>query len=301
MNIKQLRAFLAVAQHLSFAQAGERLHLSQPALSLTIKGLEDDLGGQLLSRTTRTVSLTPEGETLLPLARQLLADWDNAEELLRQRFTLQLGKVSVAAMPSFAGNMLPGALKAFRERYPRVNVAVHDLINEEVLEMVRHRRVELGVGFEPESSNSLVFTPFYTDRFVAVVPQDSPLAKRVQLSWQDLLAEDFIALQRPSAVRLLLERHLLTQHGKLSVAFESHQLATVGRMVACGLGVSAVPSLCIQQMHELGAHCVALVEPVIERRIGLMMLADHKLSAAAQALREVLIEHAQAQVPVLSR
>ncbi|WP_017707110.1 LysR family transcriptional regulator, partial [Pseudomonas syringae] len=146
MNVKQLRAFLAVAQHLSFAQAGERLNLSQPALSLTIKGLEEDLGGQLLTRTTRNVGLTPEGETLLPLARQLLADWDNTEELLRQRFTLQMGRVSIAAMPSFAGNLLPTALKVFRGRYPRVNVAVHDVINEQVLEMVRHRRVELGIG-----------------------------------------------------------------------------------------------------------------------------------------------------------
>lgn len=296
MNVKQLRAFLAVAQCLSFAQAGERLHLSQPALSLTIKGLEDDLGGQLLSRTTRSVSLTPEGETLLPLARQLLADWDNTEELLRQRFTLQLGKVSIAAMPSFAGNLLPGALKVFRDRYPRVNVAVHDVINEEVLELVRHRRVELGIGFEPDSSSSLVFTPFYMDRFVAVVPKDSPLAERGEVTWSELLQQDFIALQRPSAVRLLLEQDLHTQHGKLSVAFESHQLSTIGRMVANGLGVSAVPSLCIQQMRELGAHCIALVEPRIERRIGLMMLADHKLSAAAQALRDVLIECAQEQV-----
>ncbi|MCV4283439.1 LysR family transcriptional regulator [Pseudomonas capsici] len=293
MNVKQLRAFLAVAQCLSFAQAGERLHLSQPALSLTIKGLEDDLGGQLLTRTTRTVSLTPEGETLLPLARQLLADWDNTEELLRQRFTLQMGKVSVAAMPSFAGNRLPGALKVFRERYPRVNVAVHDVINEQVVEMVRHRRVELGIGFEPESGNSLVFTPFYMDRFVAVVAADSPLARRRQLTWQELLREDFIALQRPSAVRLLLEEAIATQHGKLSVAFESHQLSTIGRMVANGLGVSAVPALCIEQMQELGARCIALVEPRIERRIGLMMLADHKLSAAAQALREVLIQYAE--------
>lgn len=295
MNVKQLRAFLAVAQCLSFAQAGERLHLSQPALSLTIKSLEDDLGGQLLSRTTRSVSLTPEGETLLPLARQLLADWDNTEELLRQRFTLQLGKVSIAAMPSFAGNLLPGALKVFRGRYPRVNVAVHDVINEQVLEMVRHRRVELGIGFEPESSSSLLFTPFYMDRFVAVVPKDSPLAEREEVSWAELLQEDFIALQRPSAVRLLLEQDLHTQHGKLSVAFESHQLSTIGRMVANGLGVSAVPSLCIQQMRELGAHCIALSEPRIERRIGLMMLADHKLSAAAQALRDVLIEYALEQ------
>lgn len=290
MNVKQLRAFLTVAQTLSFAQAGERLHLSQPALSLTIKALEEDLGGQLLSRTTRSVSLTPEGEVLLPLARQLLADWDNTEELLRQRFTLQLGKVSVAAMPSFAGNLLPTALKVFRERYPRVNVAVHDLINEQVLEMVDQRRVELGIGFEPESGNHLTFTPFYTDRFVAVVPLDSPLGLHGEVSWEQLLREDFITLQRPSAVRLLLEHEIQARHGRLAVAFESHQLSTVGRMVASGLGVSAVPSLCIQQMQELGARCVALVEPRIERRIGLMTLADHKLSAAASALRDVLIE-----------
>ncbi len=290
MNLKQLRAFLAVAQQRSFVQAGERLHLSQPALSLTIKGLEEDLGGALLTRTTRSVALTPEGETLLPLARQLLADWDNTEELLRQHFTLQLGKVSIAAMPSFAGNRLPEALKRFRDLYPKVNVAVHDVINEQVLEMVRHRRVELGIGFEPESTQALVFVPFYTDRFVAVVPADSVLATRTLVTWAELLKHDFITLQRPSAVRLLLEADLRERHGKLSVAFESHQLTTVGRMVASGLGVSAVPSLCTAQMQELGARCVPLEGPRIERRIGLIRLADHKLSAAAEALQAVLID-----------
>lgn len=290
MNVKQLRAFLAVAQYLSFAQAGERLHLSQPALSLTIKSLEEDLGGPLLIRTTRSVSLTPEGETLLPLARQLLTDWDNTEERLRQHFTLQLGKVSLAAMPSFAGNLLPEALRRFRDRYPKVNVAVHDVVNEQVLEMVRHRRVELGIGFEPQTTRALAFVPLFTDRFVAVVPAHSPLAGHESVTWAQLLEEDFITLQRPSAVRLLLEADLQERHGKLAVAFESHQLSTVGRMVANGLGVSAVPALCIGQMRELGACCVALEAPRIERRIGIMRLADHKLSKAAQALEEVLIE-----------
>ncbi|MFK8331826.1 LysR family transcriptional regulator [Pseudomonas sp. BJa5] len=295
MNVKQLRAFVAVAKFQSFAQAGEYLHLSQPALSLTIKGLEDNLGGALLSRTTRSVSLTPEGEVLLPLARQLLADWENTEELLRQRFTLQLGRVSIAAMPAFAGNLLPATLKVFRQRYPRVNVTVHDVINEQVLELVRHRRVELGIGFEPEASEPMLFKPLFLERFVAVVPADSPLARQAQVSWRELLAEDFIALQRPSAVRLLLEQHLAVEHGKLAVAFESHQLSTIGRMVANGLGVSAVPALCIRQMEELGARCVTLVEPRIERRIGVSLLADHKLSAAAQALLEVLQEHTRPQ------
>lgn len=292
MTVKQLRAFLAVAQSLSFAQAGERLHVSQPALSLAIKNLEQSLGGPLLVRTTRSVALTPEGETLLPIAVRLLADWDNAEDLLRQHFTLQLGRVALAAMPSFAGNHLPAALKAFRAAHPRVGVTVHDVVNEHVLEMVRDRRVELGIAFEPVTLDGLCFTPLYTDRFVAMVPADSPLAGQAQVSWSELLGEPFITLQRPSAVRLLLEDSIVSRHGKLPVAFESHQLVTVGRMVAEGLGVSAVPSLCQDQMETLGARCLPLDDPQISRRIGLLHLAGHQLSRAAQALSDTLVEQA---------
>ncbi len=252
MTLKQVRAFLAVAQSLSFAVACERLHLSQSALSLTIKALEEGLGGRLFSRNTRNVALTPEGESLLPLARRLVADWDNAEDEMRQRFTLQRGRVTLAAMPSFAGNLLPPILKTFRARYPNVNVTVNDVINEQVLEMVRDRHVELGVAFEPMQGSSLAFTPLYLDRFVAVVPLDSPFAQHDEIHWETLLEQPFITLQRPSTVRVMLEEHLQARGMKLPVEFESHQLATVGRMVASGLGVSAVPALCVGQMHELG-------------------------------------------------
>jgi len=284
MTLKQIRAFLAVAQSLSFAVACERLHLSQSALSLTIKALEEGLGGRLFSRNTRNVALTPEGESLLPLARRLVADWDNAEDEMRQRFTLQRGRVTLAAMPSFAGNLLPPILKTFRARFPNVNVTVNDVINEQVLEMVRDRHVELGVAFEPMQGSSLAFTPLYLDRFVAVVPLDSPLAQRDEIQWETLLEQPFITLQRPSTVRVMLEEHLQARGRKLPVEFESHQLATVGRMVASGLGVSAVPALCVGQMHELGARCITLSDPVIERAIGVLTKPGYELSAAAQAL-----------------
>lgn len=290
MTVKQLRAFLAVAQSLSFTQACERLHLSQPALSLAIKGLEESLGGPLLTRSTRSVRLTPEGESLVPLAKRLLAEWDNTEELLRQRFTLQLGRVAVAAMPAFACNLLPAALMAFRRRHPRITVTVHDVINEQVIEMVRARQVELGLVFEPEATGSLSFTPLFRDRFVAVVPDESRLAGRSRLGWPMLMTRDFIALQRPSMVRRLLEQALESRGLTLPAAFECHQLATVGRMVASGLGVSAVPSLCIDQMQELGAVCVPLDDPVIERDVGVLTWNTHELSVAALALKEVLAE-----------
>lgn len=296
MTVKQLRAFLAVAHTLNFAQASARLRLSQPALSLAIRGLEETLGGTLLTRTTRRVTLTAEGEAFYPMARQLLADWDNAEEAMRQRFTLRRGKVSVAAMPSFASNALPPVLKTFRDRHHGINVTVHDVINEQVLEMVREGRVEMGIAFEPEPDSALHFTALTCDRFVAVVPPSSPLARRAQLSWHALRGCDFIALQRPSAVRLLLEDTLAHSGYHLDVAFESHQLVTVGRMVASGLGVSAVPALCARQMQELGAVCLPLGQPSIERRVGVICQARTPLSAAAQALLNAVREAFPASV-----
>lgn len=287
MSVKQLRAFLAVAHTLNFAHASERLNLSQPALSLTIKGLEEALGGALLQRSTRKVTLTQEGELFLPMARQLLADWDNVEEAMRQSFTLQRGKISVAAMPSFAANVLPEALKAFRDRYAGVNVTVHDVINEQVIEMVREGRVEMGIAFEPSPNHNLLFTPLAVDRFVAIVPGNRRW-RRKKLTWQELLTLDFITLQRPSAVRLMLEEALARSGRQLDVALESHQLVTVGRMVASGLGGSAVPALCKTQMTSLGAVCIPLSDPPIEKCVGAIHAGHLPLSKAAQALLDTL-------------
>ncbi len=288
MNIKQLRAFLAVARDLSFAQASERLHLSQSALSLTIKALEEQLGGRLFIRTTRSVALTPEGEVLLPLARRLMADWSQTESALLDHFALKRGLVSLAAMPSFAANRLPPVVKRFRSEYPGIKVRVHDVINEDVVDRVRERRVEMGIAFRPPADPAIEFIPLYMDRFHAVLPADSPFTGSRELEWPTLLGMPFIALQEPSTVRLMMEERLASENLSLSVEIETHQLTTVGRMVACGLGVSAVPQLCVGQMHELGARCVPLSHPVLEQEVGLLVRPDAELSAAAAAFRDLL-------------
>jgi LysR family transcriptional regulator, carnitine catabolism transcriptional activator len=288
MTPRQLQAFTVVAQTLSFARACERLHMSQPALSLAIRSLEEALGGRLLSRTTREVRLTPEGAALLPRALQLLADWDNVRERLRQRFTLQKGHVTIAAMPSFAGNVLPGILREYRERHPNVEVSVHDVVQERVVEMVENGRVELGFGFEPEAQAVLAFGPMFIDRFVAIVPPDSPLLAATVVSWAQLLDHNFIALQRPSSMRRLLEDSLAAKGMELRVALECHQLATVIQFVAGGLGVSVVPALCRQQVSALGARCLGLSRPSIRKPVGSITRLDQQLSTAAAALREAM-------------
>ncbi|MBR9884942.1 MAG: LysR family transcriptional regulator [Oceanospirillales bacterium] len=290
MTVKQLRAFLAVARTKSFAEAGQQVFLSQPALSLAIKKLEESLGGPLLTRTTRTVALTPEGQALYEIGQRLLADWDNTEEELQQRFSLQRGKVALAAMPSFAGSLLPSALLAYRAQYPNIRVEVHDVIAERVVDMVREGRIEIGITFDPGPHEDLRFQPLFNDEFIAVLPADHPDAGASEISWTQLLSYDFITLQRPSTVRQLIETQLAQRGMSLRVAFDAHQLATVGRMVATGLGVGAVPALCRQQMEELGAHCSRLVEPTISRQVGILTRARHGLSVAAEALQGVLLD-----------
>jgi LysR family carnitine catabolism transcriptional activator len=157
-------------------------------------------------------------------------------------------------MPSFAANVLPEVLKAFRDRYAGINVTVHDVINEQVIEMVREGRVEMGIALSRRQPIICCLPrwrgPLYRDCAEIIAP-----GRKHRLSWRELLTLDFITLQRPSAVRLMLEEELARSGRQLDVALESHQLVTVGRMVASGLGGSAVPALCQSQMQALGAVC----------------------------------------------
>ncbi|PYF84163.1 MULTISPECIES: LysR family transcriptional regulator [Marinomonas] len=289
MNIKQVRAFLAVAESMSFASAATQLHLSQPALSLSIKSLEDNLGGKLFTRTTRHIALTPEGEALAPIARRLLAQWENAEDEMKQRFALQMGKITIAAMPSFAASLLPKAIRNYHSSYPNIQVAIDDVLSDIVVEMVRNNQVELGISFEPSNLVDLSFYPLYEDRFIAILPKNHPLIEQDEVTWTALLQYDFITLQRPSSVRTMIESALNEANIELNVAFDAHQLATVGRMVSEGMGVAVVPALCQQQALEQGAVCRAVIEPEICRRVGVICQPRSHLSIAAAAMLDVLI------------
>jgi len=289
VTLKQVRAFVAIARTGSFAEACGLVHLSQPALSIAIKNLEETVGGKLLTRTTRTLALTPEGESFYPVAKRLLAEWDDALNDLHQRFSLSRGKVSIAAMPSFACNLLPQALHRFRIKFPAINITINDVIAEDVVDMVRNGRVELGVTFDPGEVEGLRFERLFEDRFVAVFATGHPLLEQAVVAMPQLVSSDLILLQHPSTIRALIENQLASAGITLRTAFETHQLATIGRMVATGLGVSIVPSLCTEQMQELGAHCRPLTAPSVSRRVGVLTRQRYPLSAASDALRQELI------------
>lgn len=289
ITVKQVRAFVAVAKTRSFADASGMIHLSQPAISIAIKNLESAFGGQLFSRTTRALALTPEGEAFLPLAERLLVDWDDVIGDMKNRFALQRGKLTLAAMPSFACNLLPSAISRFRDLYPQINIAVDDVVAEEVVEMVRAGRVEIGITFDPVDSDDFTFEPLFDDRFIAALPSEHPLSGLGSITWNQLLEEDLILLQRPSNLRMFLDDNIQSLGLTPKVAYECHQLATVGRMVAKQLGVSVIPALCTEQMNELGAITRPLAHPVLSRRVGIITRSRFPLSTAARAMKQELL------------
>jgi len=236
------------------------------------------------ARTTRSVELTPD----LPTAQRLLADWDQAFDDLGRAFSLQQGKLSIAAMPSFAMSLLPPALVAFRAAYPSINVAVDDIVMEDVIEAVRQGRVDLGITFEPEQLDGVDFIPLFTDRFIAILPPDHCLADKQRIRWKQLEGDVFIAMNRGSWLRrrtdaALTEANVVPRH--LS---EANQLATIGRMVSVGLGVSVVPDLCRNYMESLGIACRPISQPVLKRQVGIFTHKRHALSMAGWEFISIL-------------
>jgi len=292
MNNKQLKTFVTVANCLSFAEAAKQLHVSQPALSQTIKALELSVGGTLFHRTTRTIALSAEAEALLPKATELLRHWDNVEEEIRQRFALKIGRIAVAAMPSYASSVLPAILKSYTEAHPEIHIEVHDVLTDTVIEYVREQRFELGICFKTaQLDQDLNFHPLYLDRFKLVVPKHSPLATKTEVRWADIAAEDFIALQAPSSVRSLIDTRLADYGTRLETTYDTNQLTTVGKMVAVGLGVSIVPQLCEEQMQQQGCACIDLVEPVIETWVGVVSKPRSMLSVPGSKLLDSIKQH----------
>lgn len=287
-TIKQLRAFTTVARTRSLAEASAQLHISQPALSVAIRNLETAAGGPLFSRDSRQLALTPEGREFLARAEQLLRSWDQSLDAVQQRFRLQRGQLSLAVIPAFALNRLPALLADFHRLHPQINILLEDIVMERVLQAVQEGRAELGISFRPDDLGGLEFIPFDRDRFVAAVPPDHPLAGRKSVRWSDLAAEPFIAMNRGSAVRRWTDGAFAHCGKPVQLLCEANQLSTIGQLVKVRLGVSAVPSLCEEQMRDCGLVCLPLSAPVVAQEVGVLVKSRGAISAPAKAFLDLL-------------
>ncbi|MGW1344980.1 LysR family transcriptional regulator [Kribbella sp. NPDC002412] len=247
MELRHLRYFVAVAEELHFGRAAVRLGIRQPPLSQQIKALEDDLGVVLFDRDSRKVRLTAAGEALYPAARDLLGAARAAEQATRQAGRGESGRLALGFVGSATNQLLPRALRDFRQRYPEVSLRLRELTTMQQVHALRDGSLDIGLLRPPlpeAEAAGLVVEPIGAERLVAVVPDDHPRARQRVVAVRDLAEEPFVLF--PRALGPGLHDQILAYCAEAGftpvVAQEAVQMQTIVALVAAGLGVSLVPA-----------------------------------------------------------
>lgn len=192
MDLRQLRYFVTVAEELHFSRAAARLHLAQSALSAQIRQLEAELGGPLLVRSTRRVSLTPAGESLLTDGRAILVAVDGAMGRARALARGEESSLVIGSLGPAPGALLAPLLARFGAGHPHVRVEIRAFDFNDTVEGLRQGRADLAFLYAPLHEPDLVAVPLLSEQRVVVVAQDHHLAGRAQLRPSDLANEIFI-------------------------------------------------------------------------------------------------------------
>ncbi|MFE2183265.1 LysR family transcriptional regulator [Streptomyces sp. NPDC059455] len=244
MELQQMRYVVAVAETNSFTRAAERCLVVQSALSHQIARLEKELGARLFERTSRRVRLTPAGAAFLPAARQCLDAAERAAAEVAAAVGEVRGRLAVGLIPTVTAVDIPGALRDFRERYPRVRISLRVGASDELVEQVREGTLDVAFLGLPTTARpqGVAAHELARDRLVAVVAPDHPLAGESQVDLRRLSCEVFVDLPAGTAGRaqsdLAFEAAGLTR----DVAFEVTSADFIARLVGPGLGVAMLPT-----------------------------------------------------------
>lgn len=290
LTLRQVRAFIAVAELAHFTRAGERLGLSQSSVSTLVRELEDNLGLRLFDRHTRMLRLTQAGAEMLPLARKALADLDRAFSSSHDLRSLGRGRVKVAAASLQAALLMPRVIKDFCDEFPGIRIDVHDVTEYEVIEKLRAGDVDFGLG-SALAMQDIVARPLTTDTFVAVMPAGHPLAQQPVVTWRELADLPLIGPPPGNAVREQLDMALARQGITLRRSHEVILPLTILGMVEGGLGIAVMTSAMSRLALALGLVTRDVAQPVIQREMSLLFHADRTLSPAAEAFSDRLRSH----------
>jgi DNA-binding transcriptional LysR family regulator len=291
-TLRQLRSALAVAQHRSFRRAAEDMHLSQPALSLSVAELESSLGVTLFDRTSRMVRPTQVGEAFFSGLERTLQDLDQLVREVGDIAQSRRGRVVVSSIASVAGKVMPSVVMACEQRYPQLDLTVRDDVATRVLEVVRFGEADFGVwaqapGVLPED---LEFEKILDEAFYLVCSRTHRFARKRQVAWADLNGESYIAFSASSGANAEVAEQILRSRVVFGKTFSAAQLATVHAMLETPLGISILPRMALPADHHPILTFKPLVSPVLHRSLGFVRRKDRSLSPAAEAVKGVLLE-----------
>lgn len=291
IELRNLRQFVAIAELGSYRRASQALFIAQPALSVSIRKLEEAVGTTLLERGARGVTLTQAGEALLADARRALFHAEQGRQAARMVALGEGGRLRVGFVGSATYALLPRCVPGFRRQYPNVRLELCEGTSVDVMEMLRAHQVDAGfirgpVAEDPEIDMQVV----ETDDLMLAVPADHPVGRRPVVALSECSGETFVVYSVDRVPGL----HNITMAACAKAGFtpragqEATQVQTVVSLVASGLGIALVPAATRLFSHP-GVRFVALSDAAARAALALSLVIPHTApSAAALRLRDYL-------------
>jgi len=294
MDIRQLRYFLAVAEHKHFTRAAQASFVSQPALSQQIRALERELGAPLFDRLTGGVELTTAGQVLRGYAERILRELENAKAAVEEVAGKVRGELSVSTVHTANLAVVVDVLARFREAHPAVAVRIHEEPSAEVVESVLSGKVNVGITYLPVGHDMLEATPLYEEELVLVVPEGHALAGRT-VSPAELADLPLIVPPDGFCLRTGIELALSGVGAPARIVAEMSATESICEAVRAELGVTLLPRAYVERRAAaLGLAMARIAPPAPVRTVAAIRRADRHLCLATRAFLAALTGRAKA-------
>ncbi|WP_024462294.1 LysR family transcriptional regulator [Marinimicrobium sp. LS-A18] len=287
VNIKHLKAFIALASELHFTNAADQLCITQPALSTLIRQLESDLDITLVARNTRQVQLTQAGEEFLSTAQKLVNDFEDALNDIKLYKAIKRGRLVIAALPSLCTSVLPPIIKQFKNDHPGIRIEVLDISGDEVVEAVRSKSVDFGITYK-HPGKDIEARALMQDELVLICDTSRKIAKNATVDWESLSKEPIIAMHKGTTIRNLIDNVANEQNIKLNIILEPKLMPSAIAYVEAGLGSAILPDSGITSQLPKTLKRIPITSPQIKREICLLKLHQMVSSPAAEKFISVL-------------
>lgn len=292
MELRHLRYFVALAEHLSFTRAAERVHVTQSTLSHQIRQLEEELECELLIRSGRQVRLTAQGEAFLESARHALREVENGVKAVRTIDSVLTGELKIAATGTFCAYIIPACVPEFLRLQPKASLDIRELSGQEIAAALLANEVDFGITYEPENSPDLMFEPLLNEEMVVVVSAEHSWAKRKFLRVAELHGQDLVLLPSSYSTRQMLERCFQMANAKPRIVAQTNSIAPMIQMVRSAQLATIMSEHAAQ---SLGLHIIPLQSPTPVRTPGLIWRRHHGRAPLARQFALILQRYLDAR------
>jgi DNA-binding transcriptional LysR family regulator len=294
LTFRQLSVFEAVARNLSFSRAAQELHLSQPAVSMQIKQLEENVGISLFEQLGKKIFLTEAGRELYHYSRVIAQQLGEAEAVLSELKGLKRGKLKIS-VASTANYFAPQLLATFSQRFPTVTVSLDVTNRQALLQQLANNEMDMAVMGQPPDGLDLVAESFMDNPLVVIAPMNHPLVRKKSIPLERMQEETFLMREEGSGTRIAMERYFEAHGVRINTGMEMSSTEAIKQAVQAGLGLGVVSLNTVELELEARRLKVLDVEGLpIRRHWYIVHRKDKRLSASALAFKNFLLDEAAA-------